>query len=69
MGTLDIVLHILDGHFFAGHWISQTLVSSSIKIENSWEAQKKYPLCQFTVTYRVNHLLSLNDEAQKMSNK
>lgn len=69
MGTLDIALHLLDGHLSAGHWISQTWVSSSIKTENSWEAQKEYPLCQFTVTYRVNHLLSLNDETQKMSNK
>lgn len=69
LGTLDIALHLLDGHLSAGHGICHTWVSSSIKTENSWEAQREYPLCQFTVTYRVNHLLLLNDETQKMSNK
>lgn len=69
MGTLDVAPHFLDRHLSVGHSISQTLMSSSIKRENGWEVQKEYPLCQFTVTYRVSHLLSLNDKTQKMSNE
>lgn len=69
MGTLDVAPHFLDGHLSASHWISQTLVSSSIKREKSWEARKEYCACQLIVTYRVSYLLSGNDETQKMSNK
>lgn len=69
MGALDIASHLLNGHLSVGHWISQTLVSSSINRENGWEAQKEYAVCQLTITYRVSHSSSINDKTQKIRNE
>lgn len=69
MGTLDVASYLLDGHLSVGHWISQTLVSSSLKRENGWETQKEYVIFQLTITYRASHLLSINDKTQKMHNE
>lgn len=67
MRTLDVASHLLNGYLSASHWISQTLVSSSIRREEYLGSSKGIPFLPTTVIYKVSHLLSLNDEMQMRS--